>query len=297
MNPLIIEAAINGVTNKARNPNVPCTPEEIAADALECLEAGAAIVHNHIDDLTLDGPAYAERQLAGWRPVFEKRPDAILYPTVAVAGSIEQRFAHVPILAESCAMRMSVLDPGSVNFGGLGEDGLPGGAIDFVYVNTFADIRHEVALCERHGLGPSISIFEPGFLRAALVYHRNGRLPKGAFIKLYFGGGHDYLGGAGEGVSFGLPPTPASLAAYLGMLEGCDVPWAAAVVGGDAMASGMARLAIERGGHVRVGLEDYAGPRTPTNAALVREVVAAAREIGRPLATCADAARILRLPR
>jgi uncharacterized protein (DUF849 family) len=297
MTPLIIEAAINGVTNKGRNPNVPCTPEEIAADALECLEAGAAIVHNHIDDLTLDGPAYAERQLAGWRPVFEKRPEAILYPTVAVAGSIEQRFAHVPILAESCAMRMSVLDPGSVNFGGMGDDGLPGGPIDFVYVNTFSDIRHEVALCERYGLGPSISIFEPGFLRAALAYHRKGRLPKGALIKLYFGGGHDYLGGAGEGVSFGLPPTTAALEAYLDMLQGCDVPWCVAVVGGDAMESGMVRVAIERGGHVRVGLEDYAGSRRPTNGTLVSEVVMLARELGRPVASCAEAARTLKLPR
>ena len=296
MTPLIIEAAINGVTNKGRNPNVPCTPEEIAADALACLEAGAAIVHNHIDDLTLDGPAYAERQLAGWRPVFEKRPDAILYPTVAVAGTIEQRFAHVPILAESCPMRMSVLDPGSVNFGGMAGDGLPGGPIDFVYVNTFADIRHEVALCERHGLGPSISIFEPGFLRAALAYYRKGRLPTGALIKLYFGGGHDYLGGVGEGVSFGLPPTAASLEAYLGMLMGCDVPWCVAVVGGDAIESGIVQQAIERGGHVRVGLEDHAGRRAPDNVTLVREVVEAARESRRPVATCAEATRILGLP-
>jgi uncharacterized protein (DUF849 family) len=297
MTPLIIEAAINGVTNKGRNPNVPCTPEEIAGDALACLEAGAAIVHNHIDDLTLDGRRYADRQLAGWRPVLEKRPDAILYPTVAVAGTIEQRFAHVPILAESCAMRMSVLDPGSVNFGGLAEDGLPGGPIDFVYVNTFADIRHEVELCERYGLGPSISIFEPGFLRAALAYHRKGRLPKGALIKFYFGGGYDYLGGVGEGVSFGLPPARASLDAYLGMLEGCDVPWCVAVVGGDAIESGIVQEAIERGGHVRVGLEDHAGRRRPDNVTLVREVVDAARRCGRPVATCEQAARILGLPR
>jgi uncharacterized protein (DUF849 family) len=297
MTPLIIEAAINGVTNKARNPNVPCTPEEIAADALACFAAGAAIVHNHIDDLSLDGPAYAERQLAGWRPVFEKRPEAILYPTVAVGGAIEQRFAHVSILAERSPMRMSVLDPGSVNFGGIGADGLPGGPIDFVYVNTFADIRHEVMLCERYGLGPSISIFEPGFLRAALAYHRKGRLPRGALIKLYFGGGSDYLGAGGEGVSFGLPPTRPALDAYLSMLEGCTVPWCAAVVGGDAFDSGMARMAIERGGHVRIGLEDFAGARTPSNAELVREIVALAGELGRPVADCAAAARILGLPR
>jgi uncharacterized protein (DUF849 family) len=69
------------------------------------------------------------------------------------------------------------------------------------------------------------------------------------------------------------------------------------VIGGDVVDSGLARMAIERGGHVRVGLEDYAGAGTPTNAGLVEVVVAIARSAGRPVATCADAASILQLPR
>jgi uncharacterized protein (DUF849 family) len=81
------------------------------------------------------------------------------------------------------------------------------------------------------------------------------------------------------------------------MLEGCDLPWAVAVIGGDVVESGLARLALELGGHVRVGLEDYAGPRTPTNVELVREVVTLAAAVGRPVATAGEAARILGLPR
>jgi uncharacterized protein (DUF849 family) len=98
-------------------------------------------------------------------------------------------------------------------------------------------------------------------------------------------------------VGFGLPPTRRSLDAYLAMLEGHDLPWAVAVIGGDVVESGLARLALERGGHVRVGLEDYAGPRTPSNAELVREVVSLAAAVGRPVATTAEAAHILGLPR
>jgi uncharacterized protein (DUF849 family) len=63
------------------------------------------------------------------------------------------------------------------------------------------------------------------------------------------------------------------------------------------LVSGLARLALERGGHVRAGLEDYAGPRTPSNVELVEEVAALARQIGRPLATPAEAARTLDLLR
>jgi uncharacterized protein (DUF849 family) len=297
MPPVIVEVALNGATQKSRNPHVPTAPGEIAAAALACMDGGAAIVHNHIDDFARTGGAAAERYLEGWRPVVRARPDAILYCTVAIGGSVAERFAHVPPLAASGLMRMGVLDPGSVNLGSAGDDGLPGG-LDFLYANTYSDIRYVVAQLAECRLGPSISIFEPGFLRTALVYHRAGRLPRGAFVKLYFGGDQSYLGGGGaRGVTFGLPPTARALDAYLEMLEGCDLPWAVAVIGGDVVASGLARLALERGGHVRVGLEDYAGPGTPSNLELLEQVAALARAVGRPLATPADAARLLDLPR
>ena len=43
MRAVIVEAAINGVTSKERNPHVPCLPAEIAADALACLRAGVEL--------------------------------------------------------------------------------------------------------------------------------------------------------------------------------------------------------------------------------------------------------------
>jgi len=296
MTPVIIEAALNGVTQKSRNPHVPRAPEEIAADALRALDAGAAIVHTHPDGGETDPARVADVYAAAWRPVLAARPDALLYPTIGFGGDgIVQRYAHHEHLAERGLIRMGLLDPGSVNFGVAGEDGLPG-PVEFVYVNSYADIRHEVATCEKHRLGPSIAVFEPGFLRTVLVYHRRGRLPAGALVKLYFGGDFGYLDGAHDGVTFGLPPTRVSLDAYLAMLEGTDLPWAVAVIGGDLLATDVARLALERGGHLRVGLEDYAGPRTPSNVELIGEAVALARKIGRPIATPAEAARMLGVP-
>ena len=295
MTPLVIEAALNGVTTPAQNPHVPRTPAEIAADALRCLDAGAAIVHNHIDDFSLAGADAAERYLEGWRPVLAARPDAIVYPTVAIGGTVAARFSHVPPLAASGLVRMGVFDPGSVNLGGEDPDGIPGG-FDVVYANSFGDTRYVATQLAEQRLGPSVSIFEPGFLRTTLDYHKRGRLPRGAFVKLYFGGDHGYLGGGSAG-SFGLRPTRTALDAYLEMLAGTALPWAVAVIGGDVVESGLARLAIERGGHVRVGLEDYAGPRTPSNVELIREVTALAKAAGRPIANCTETARLLDLPR
>ena len=94
--PVVIEAALNGATPKSRNPRVPTTPDEIAADALACMAAGAAIIHTHIDDFALTGPAAAARYLEGWRPVVGVRRDAILYCTVAVGGAVAAQLLDLP---------------------------------------------------------------------------------------------------------------------------------------------------------------------------------------------------------
>ena len=291
--PLIIEAAINGATPKARNPHSPRTPEEIAAVGLDCLEAGAAIVHNHNDDAVIGGPSGAhdpQPYIDAWRAILAKRPDALLYPTMAGASprtTVEERYAHIPALCEAGVLRVGLIDPGSVNVGPSEADGRPA-AVDATYVNTFRDARYMFDTCEQLELGPSISCFEPGFVRTAVKYAKAGHMPKGALIKFYFGG---------ENAGFGLPPTAKALDAYLEMIEGTGLEWQAAVLGGDNVGCGMARLAIERGGHVRVGLEDYAGPRTPSNVELVTELVDLAKQCGRPVATPDEAAAILGLPR
>lgn len=280
--PVIIEAAVNGATTADRNPRVPATCAAIAADAVRCVAAGAAIVHSHLPDMAVDGETAAASYLESWRPLLAVHPDAIVYPTVGFGATVEQRYAHVPLLAVAGAIRMSVVDPGSVNLG------------EMAYVNTPRDIAHQVGLCARHRLGPSIAIFEPGFLRTALDLHRRGTLPAGALVKLYFGGDHDYFGRRGP--TFGLPPTRASLDAYVAMLEGSGLPWSVAVLGGDLLATEVARLALERGGHLHVGIEDYAGARIPSNDELVREATELAARVGRPVASCAEAGAILGLP-
>ena len=123
--PVIIEAAINGTTTKDRNPNVPRSPEEIADDALACIEAGAAIVHNHVDVVMVPGEESAARYLEGWNPVFEQRPDALLYPTTNFGPGVEGAYSHMAPLAETGLLKIGIIDPGSVNFGQLDDDGVP----------------------------------------------------------------------------------------------------------------------------------------------------------------------------
>ena len=284
MRPLIIEAAINGATRKDSNPYVPRSVGEIVASACASLDAGAAIVHHHNDE-GLREPRHASAPYReAWTAIYEHAPDAVLYPTMGGGGphtTIRERYAHVEELTDAGLLRMALIDPGSVSLGLVDDEGLPA-PVELVYQNTFADVRYMADRCRERGLAVHVSIFEPGFLRVALAYHAAGRLPP-AKIQLYFGG---------PALPFGLPPTAAGLDAYLAMLAGTDLPWMVGVIGGD-VSSILAELAIERGGHVRVGLEDYAGPGQPRNEELVAAITEMARRHGRAIATSAEAAEII----
>jgi uncharacterized protein (DUF849 family) len=291
--PVIIEAAINGMTSRERNPHVPLTPDEIRDDVRRCLDAGASIIHAHNHDISLHGRAAADAYLDTWRPLVAERPDVLWYPTSSSVPDPLAKLQHAQMIAAEVPLHMAVVDPGSTNIGAPDAEGLPVGN---PYVVSYDAIRQSFAFCEAHAFGPALAIYEPGYLQTVLAYHRAGRLPAGAMVKLYFGGEWG-MRAVGRGVTFGLPPTRHALLAYLDMLEGTGLPWSVSVWGGDLLATPVARLALELGGHLHVGIEEHFDPdRKPTNVELVDEAATLAREVGRPLASCVDAAEMLGLP-
>jgi uncharacterized protein (DUF849 family) len=289
--PVIVELAVNGPTPRSRNRHVPRSPHEIAEVALDGIERGAAIVHNHNDDamFTADGVHAVEPYVAAWTPVLERYPDALLYPTLGAGARgipIERRWGHVEELARRGLGGLTLVDPGSVNVGLTENGAYPEAAAAGPYQNSYADTEYMFARTAEYGAGASISIFEPGFLRTTLAWHRAGKLPQGSIVKLYFGGQ----------LAFGLPPTSAALDAYLELLEPTGLPWSVAVLDGDVVGCGLAAAAIRRGGHVRVGLEDYLGPDQPTNAELLGGALALLDRLGRTPATITETRTILGLP-
>jgi uncharacterized protein (DUF849 family) len=293
--PVIIEVALNGGTQPERNPHSPQTQEGLIEDAIRCIEAGASIIHTHAPDISVGGEAGAQQYLDHFEPIHARFPEAILYPTIVFGPTIADKTSHIEPLAKAFPLRMGFVDPGSLNLMPTDDDGRPM-QTDWVYANSPADIAFKFALCERLGLGPGMAIFEPGFLRAALAYHAAGAMPQGAFLRFYFGGERSYRGDGKVDLLFGLPPKKSSLDVYLGMLGDVPMPWSIAVVSGDPFDGEVARHALEQGGHLRVGLEDYAGDRAPSNLQLVEEAVALCAEVGRPVASAAETGKILNLP-
>lgn len=293
--PVIIEVALNGATAPERNRTVPRSTAEIIEQGNACIDLGATIVHNHLVthgqplDETVDG--YAEC-FAAW---LARDPDLLPMPTIASGTGVEGKLGHLDLLAQRGLLDIGFIDPGSINLGWAEPDGTPRG---FPYINTYEEMSWAIEQAHRNSFALHFAIFEPGFLRNVFSYWRLGRLTPGSFVKFYFGGDNGYMA-RGTGVSFGLPPTPLALDAYLEMmtLEGCDLPWFTAVPGGDLLATPIARATLERGGHLRVGLEDHYGDRQPSNAELVAEAVALCAAVGRPVATPAQTRDILGLAR
>lgn len=277
LKPLIVEVAINGPVGKDHNPHVPLSIAEMTASAEACIAAGATIVHAHAG-VPFVGKVQkhdSEPYIQAFKPVLARHPEAILYPTLPAGPylPIEDRFAHMVELIDAGILRMAAIDPGTMNWGSFLPDG--SGEESMIYQNTFADVRYAFEFCTRRGVGCTMSIFEPGFLQIVLAHARQGTLPRGSVVKLEFSGGK---------LIFGLPPNRQSLDAYISMLEGTQLPWLVNYRDGD-FKDGFGRMVLERGGHVRVGIEDYGGSGQPRNEDLVAEIVELGRSIGRPPAS------------
>ena len=63
-NLVVIEVALNGNRDRAENPTVPYTADEIAAEARRCADEGATVFHVHAREVdggwTADPVRYAE---------------------------------------------------------------------------------------------------------------------------------------------------------------------------------------------------------------------------------------------
>jgi 3-keto-5-aminohexanoate cleavage enzyme len=283
--PLVVEAAINGSTAKEVNPNVPRSVDEIVATALACVGAGASIVHNHNDEPNFGEPSThsPDPYEAAWREIWQTHPGLLMHPTTSAERSagIEQRFAHIDELHRRGALTMSTADAGCFSPAlelPEGPMGLP------VLGNSAPEVGWIFGWCREADVPVHVSIFEPGSLRLALAHHRAGSLPRRTKLQLYFGGPQ---------ALFGLPPTQTSLDAYAAMLADAGLPWMVGVLWGDVLGSGLAEAALRAGGHLRVGLEDYAGPEQPTNEELVTRAAELGTKLGRRPVTVHNAAPTL----
>lgn len=273
-----LEAALNGPWTRARQPRIPVTVDEVVADAVACVDAGAAIVHVHAYDaatgaLTQDPDVYSAI-VEGVRG----RVDAIVYPAVpatAPAQAPQERFAHVEELARRGLVEWIAVEPGSANF--CQYDDLIRDQPGSVRLNTEEDVRHGLKIAMRHRLHPSYAIREPGYVRLGATLHWRESCPAPVYRFTFT-----------SGCTFSFPPEDYALTAYLKLLDQVapGAPWMAAGFQADILP--MIPRVLAEGGHVRVGLEDAAFGCGLSNPQLVERAQRTISDAGGELAAARE---------
>jgi uncharacterized protein (DUF849 family) len=299
---IIITCAITGsIHTPTMSPYLPITPDQIADEAVKAAEAGAAIVHIHVRDPT-DGRPSSDLNL--YRQVLTKikeRSDVVICVTTGggLGMTAEERIRVVPEFEpEMCSFNM-----GSMNFalyhllGAIKEFKYSWErkylemSEDFVFKNTFKDLKVFVETMYKYGTKPECECYELSHIWN--VYH----LWKESVIKtpvhLQFV----------LGIRGGIGATPESL---IYMKQTADNLFGAGNYTWSALAAGrwefpLCTLAAMMGGHVRVGLEDNLflrkGVLAKSNAELVEKMVRIIEDVigWREVATPDDARKILGL--
>lgn len=271
MEKLIITAAICGAeVTKEQNPAVPYTVEEIVREAKSAYDAGAAIVHIHVreDDGT---PTQSKARFKECMDAVRKEiPDVILIPSTggAVGMTAEERLQPTELFPE-----MATLDCGTCNFG------------DEVFENTMPMMRDFGKRMIENKIKPEYECFEMGHLDTIVRMAEKGQVP-----------GHPMQFNFVLGVPGCTPATVENLVWLVNKIPAGST-WTATGIGRNAFT--LAAPAIVMGGHVRVGFEDNLniskGVLAKSNGELVAKVVRIAKELGREIATPAEARKILGL--
>jgi beta-keto acid cleavage enzyme len=284
--PVLIEAAITPLRKGAPVQ----TADQTVDEAVASLAAGAVIIHHH-HDFTLAEPAAIAEVIDVETRILAAYPRAYMYADYLRGDRMAEKNAHLQPMADAGVLRMVALHPGLTQFGHLGDDGLPSRHIQGG--TTFPEAAAVTEFVSSQRVPLSVGIYEPGNLRWAIAYARAGKFPIGTMIKLYFGGDYAMGGVRTPAVNFGMYPTKAALDIYLSMLDGDDIPWIVSVRGGVLLDTPIARYALERGGHLRVGVEDTAGATEMSNAETVQAAADLAAAVGRPVAVGQDATAVL----
>ena len=271
-----LEVALNGSWGKGRQPRIPVRVADIVAEGIACASEGAAIIHVHAYDEKTgrqdDRADLYARIIEGIRA----KADCIVYPTIPFRPSApEDRFAAVEELARRGLIEWAVVDPGSVNLD------------DMVYANPNEHIAHGFALAARYGIHPACAVYEAGFIRlGSTLAAREARLPRPIFRFMF-----------SEGLRFGFPPAEYAVDAYLRLLaEECPgAAWMIAGLSVDVLP--LASVAVARGGHLRVGLEDAPLGSARSNVEWVRAARKAIERCRSSLASAVDIREALQPPR
>jgi len=297
---VIITCAVTGaIHTPSMSKYLPLTPEDIAQQAIDAAQAGAAILHLHARD-PIDGHPTADPEVfQQFLPAIKAKTNAVI--NITSGGSTKMTLEDRLAAPLHFKPEMASLNMGSMNFSIHPaaskikewrfdwEKPYIEGTEDVIFRNTFRDIRRILKdLGEGCGTRFEFECYDVGHLYNLAHFVDAGLIKPPFFIQTIFG----ILGGIGPD-----PDNVAYMRQTANRLFGKDYEWS--VLGAGRHQMSLLTFASIMGAHVRVGLEDslYLGAGQPatSNAEQVAKIRRIMEELGYEIATPDEARSLLQL--
>jgi uncharacterized protein (DUF849 family) len=299
-NKVVITCAVTGsIHTPTMSDALPITPEQIATQAIDAAQAGAAILHLHARDPNDGRPSPDPAVFMQFLPRIKQSCDAVINITTggSVTMTVEERIAA----ALRCSPEMCSLNMGSMNFALYPmarryktwkydwEENYLLSSDANIFRNTFRDIERICRLLgEEHGVKFEHECYDTGHLYNLAHCIDHGLFKPPVFLQLIYG----ILGGIGPDLD-----NLIFMKRTADRLFGNDYLWS--VLAGGRHQMNFCTVAAMMGGNVRVGLEDslYIGPGklAASNAEQVAKIRRIVEELGYQAATPAEARAMLGL--
>ncbi|MFC5353385.1 3-keto-5-aminohexanoate cleavage protein [Azospirillum himalayense] len=259
---VIITCAVTGsIHTPSMSPHLPVTPDQIAAEAIAAVKAGAAIVHLHARDPETGRPTQDPDLFQRFLPRIKQATKAVVNITTggSAAMTVEDRLRP----AAQFQPEVASLNMGSMNFGLFPmlnrftefqhdwERTYLENSRDLVFKNTFKDIEHILKTCSGNGTRFEFECYDISHLYTLAHFLDRKLVTPPLFVQSVFG----ILGGIGAH-----PEDVMHMKRTADRLFGDQYVWSVLGAGRNQMPIATQSLAL--GGNVRVGLEDnlWAGP-------------------------------------
>ena len=297
---VIITCAVTGsIHTPTMSPHLPLTPDEVAKQAIEAAEAGAAILHLHARDAKDGRPTPDPAVFMQFLPRIKQACDAVINITTGGGHNmtVEERLA-APLKAspEMCSLNM-----GSMNFGLYPmlnrykefkfdwEPKYLEMTRDFIFKNTFKDIERILKdLGEGHGTRFEFECYDVGHLYTLAHFLDRKLVKPPLFVQTIFG----ILGGIGAD-----PDNLSHMKRIADKLFGDQYYWSILAAGRHQLP--LITMGAIMGGNVRVGLEDSLyigkGKLAQSNAEQVRRIRLILENLSLEIATAKEAREMLSL--
>jgi 3-keto-5-aminohexanoate cleavage enzyme len=270
--PCIITVAITGsLPTKRDNPAVPISISEQVESTQEAFEAGATLAHCHVrndEGLPTSDPGRFALLLDG---LHKHCPGMIVQlSTGGRSGAGRERGGMIQLKPD-----MASLSTGSCNFPTR------------IYENSPELVDWLASEMLAHHVKPEIEAFDLSMIFKAVEMQVAGAIKGPLHVQFVMG------------VKNAMPVDRAAFEFYIATLKRLapDATWTGAGIGRDQVT--LNRWSLELGGHCRTGLEDNVrldrDTLAPSNAALVKRVVALCPDYGRRPATAMEARALLGL--